>query len=260
MVADFCRTLGVPHAILTAEWAERPSKALQERARVERYRLLEGWAKSEEHGALVTAHQLDDQAETFLMRLSRGAGVRGLAAMRRVGRVPGGDLPLLRPLLGWRRSELEAVCQDAGVVPVDDPSNADGQFERVRIRHALAEADWLEPAAVVRSAANLAAADAALHWLADQVWSGSVIDNEDDIVFHPDGLPHEIRRRIVRRAVRRLATEGGGAELRGGELDRLIAALRSGQRATIRGVLCSGGQSWRFVAAPNRTRPQQQFD
>ena len=82
MVAALCERLGVPHAILTANWEEKPSTAIQERARAIRYKLLGEWARNRRLGALATAHHLDDQAETLLMRLTRGAGVRGLAGMR----------------------------------------------------------------------------------------------------------------------------------------------------------------------------------
>src|SRR5205814_1395896 len=124
--------------------------------------------------AVLTGHHLDDQAETFIMRLARGAGVRGLAAMRRLAPVPGSDVALLRPLLGWRRAELEQLCADSGLKPAQDPSNEDEQFERVRVRRALGSADWLDPAHVALSAANLAEADVALHWAMTQEWNRAV--------------------------------------------------------------------------------------
>ena len=83
MVADICTRLGAPHAILTAAWDEKPVTAIQERAREERYRLLGQWAKERKLDAIATAHHLDDQAETLLMRLARRSGVRGLAGFRR---------------------------------------------------------------------------------------------------------------------------------------------------------------------------------
>src|SRR5438874_556636 len=110
MVASACTGLGVSHAILTAEWGEKPITALQERAREERYRLLAEWTKGRGLDAIATAHHLDDQVETLLMRLSRGAGVRGLAGMRAAAVVPHSDVPLLRPLLGWRHAELEPIA------------------------------------------------------------------------------------------------------------------------------------------------------
>src|SRR3982751_2652505 len=79
MVAALCERLAVPHQILTARWDETPKAAIQERARGERYRLLGCWAEERGLAALATAHHADDQAETLLMRLVRGSGVKGLA-------------------------------------------------------------------------------------------------------------------------------------------------------------------------------------
>jgi tRNA(Ile)-lysidine synthase len=251
-VAELCERLGVPHRILTADWDEKPKTGIQERARLMRYRLLGQWARERGFAAILTAHHLDDQAETFLMRLSRGAGVKGLAGMRPIARGAGASVAVVRPLLGWRHSELEEVCAAAAVKPVHDPSNADEQFERVRIRKALADTDWLEPAAVAQSASHLAEADAALHWATDLEWRRSVTRGGGEIVYKPGEAPREIGRRIIRRALLALATEGAGVEPRGRELDQILAALRTGRRATLRGVLCTGGPEWRFTRAPAR--------
>lgn len=256
MVAELCARLGVPHTILTAKWREKPESALQERARQMRYGLLGDWARERQITALLTGHHLDDQAETFLMRLSRGAGVKGLAGMRRVTRVPGGEISVVRPLLGWRHKDLEEVCAAAGVEALQDPSNEDEQFERVRFRKALERADWLDAESVATSAMHLAEADGALHWATDIEWQRAVTREGNQIVYRPTDAPREIRRRVIRRAVLALATEGGGAELRGREIDQVIAALRMGKRATLRGVLCIGGPEWRFTRAPARRAPQ----
>ncbi|HEX3423250.1 MAG TPA: tRNA lysidine(34) synthetase TilS [Sphingomicrobium sp.] len=252
MVAQVCERLGVPHRILTASWDDKPRTAIQERARAVRYRLLGEWARERGINALLTAHHLDDQAETFLMRLARGAGVKGLAGMRRISRVRSGAIAVVRPLLGWRHSELEAVCSAAGLEAVEDPSNEDQQFERVRMRKALGEADWLDSAAVAESASHLAEADGALHWATDLEWQRAVSRAGGQISYKPSDAPREIRRRIIRRAIQALATEGRALELRGRELDQVLAALRSGRRATLRGVLCVGGAEWRFGRAPAR--------
>lgn len=250
-VARVCATLGVPHSILNIGWSKVPETAIQERARQQRYRLLGYWAEERALDALATAHHADDQAETLLMRLARGSGVRGLAAMRPRSIAPGSHLRLVRPLLTWRRAELERVCALAGLAPVDDPSNRDERFERVRIRKVLREADWLDPAAVARSAANLADADTAIDWAVRNEWKRAVQERRGDIFYQPDDIPDEIQRRIISRAVRKLATEGD-SELRGPELDRLLAEMRLGEVSTIRGVRCCGGPEWRFSAAPPR--------
>ncbi len=186
------------------------------------------------------------------MRLARGAGVKGLAGMRRLSGTPGSVFALVRPLLGWRHSELEAVCAAAKVEPAQDPSNEDEQFERVRVRKALTGADWLNPAAVAESAFHLAEADGALHWATDLEWRRAVSRTGGEIVYKPTDAPREIRRRIIRRAILALATEGGGAELRGREIDQVLAAICTGRRATLRGVLCVGGPDWHFSRAPAR--------
>lgn len=252
MVASVCAGLGIRHATLKVEWGEKPQSAIQERARGERYASLSRWMEGRGLRALVTAHHLDDQAETLLMRLNRGSGARGLAGMRADSAIPGGTGRLLRPLLGWRRSELERVCEAAGLAPAQDSSNDDEQFERVRVRRGIASADWLDPAAMAQSAAHLASADAALDWAADAEWEERVNEAADGLVYRP-AAPLEIRRRILARIVAKLATEGVG-ELRGREVDRLLSELEDGRTATLRGVRCTGGEEWRFAAAPPRKR------
>lgn len=253
MVAAVCERLGVPHQILTVEWPEKPETAIQERARMARYRLLGAWVKDNDLRVLLTGHHLDDQAETFIMRLIRGAGVKGLAGMRRVSPVPGTEIGLLRPLLGWRRSELEQLCREVDLTPAADPSNEDEKFERVRVRRGLGEADWLDPKGIALSARNLADADAALQWATIQEWNRGVTNGGGGIVYRPADAPREIRRRIARRAILKLATEGQG-DVRGPALDKVLAALVGGRKATIRGVLCAGGPEWRFTKAPPRQR------
>jgi tRNA(Ile)-lysidine synthase len=258
MVAQLCQRLEVPHTVLQVEWDVPPSSAIQELAREVRYGALAAWMRERSLGALVTGHQLDDQAETLVMRLARGSGVRGLKGMRASSRVPGHpDLKLLRPLLGWRRCELERICAAAGLEPAADPSNFDEQFERVRIRRALADADLLPPQALARSAANLAAADEALDWAAGEEWRSRVDQGEDEIRYRPSDAPAEVRRRVVSRAITRLASEGARQELRGRELDRLLAELEASRTATLRGVRCSGGTEWRFAPAGPRRRSGQ---
>ncbi len=254
MVAGLCDALEISHATLEAQWASKPETAVQERARTERYRLLSAWATERDLSAIATAHHLDDQAETLVMRLNRGGGVRGLAGIRPVSVTPGRQLPLLHPLLRWRRSELEQLCRSADVDPAQDPSNLDEQFERVRVRRGLAEASWLDVEAIAASAANLAYADEAVEWATDLEWASQVRIGNGEIVYRPLG-PGEIRRRIACRAVASLASEGEANPLRGRELDRLVETLSKRGSATLRGVLCAAADDdWRFTPAPPRKR------
>ena len=251
-VARTCEKLGIPHAILTVEWDELPTSAIQERARSARYEALSIWMRESDLSHLLTGHHLDDQAETLVMRLNRGSGVTGLAGMRPSTIVPGApDLNLVRPLLGWHRSALEAICGEAGATPSDDPSNFDPRHERVRVRQAIADAGWLDAEAVARSASNLAIANEALDWATDREWDARVTLEDASLVYSVVDAPVEIRRRVAARAIAKLATEGPD-RLRGSELDRVMNALITGRAATLRGVLCEGGKSWRFSRAATR--------
>ena len=252
MVAAACARLGVPHAILPADWPEPPATAIQERARALRYRLLGAWAAERGLAALATAHHADDQAETLVMRLNRGAGVRGLAAIRPRSRVPGSELPLLRPLLGWRRAELERICADAGLSPAVDPSNRDDHYERARVRRALEQSKLLNVEAVARSTRNLGDADRALDWAVASIAADRVRDDGDVLRVRPESLPRELRRRLLRLAFARFEA----AEPRGPELERALDALGAGATITLGGLKLEGGTDWRLTRArPRRTRP-----
>ena len=252
-VASLCGRLAVPHQIITVEWDEAPATAVQERARARRYELLGRWLRDRGLDAVATGHHRDDQAETLLMRLARGAGLRGLAAIRPSAPLPGApDLRLLRPLLGWGRDELAEICRTAGVTPVDDPSNADRRFERVRVRQLLAGDGSLDAAALATSADHLRSADEAIEWAVEREWAEAVDAGEAAVTYVPGIVPDEIRRRILARIIATVATEGD-RELRGRELDQLAESLESGGRTTLRGVLCTGGAAWRFKPAPGRS-------
>ncbi|WP_373299231.1 tRNA lysidine(34) synthetase TilS [Novosphingobium pokkalii] len=247
-VAALCARLGVPHA--TLRLTMEAGSAIQARARAARYAALAAWARAEGLVALATAHHLDDQAETLAMRLNRGAGARGLAGMRAVATVPGDPaLPLLRPLLGWRRAELAAVVRACGLDAADDPSNRDPRFERVRVRQGLAEADWIDPAGWAMSAQHLDQADAALDWAAQRLfeagWQG---DGAGGTLAVADGLPQALALRLLERVLTALDP---AAAPRGAELARWHAALAAGQVATLAGLRGEGrGAHWHFVRVP----------
>lgn len=244
LVARLCAARGIPCAVLSTHVA---GGNVQAQARMARYAALAEWAEGRGLAAVATAHQADDQAETVLMRLNRGSGVSGLAGVRERGLVPGSDMPLIRPLLGFRRAELEGIVQRAGIVPVTDPSNADDRFDRVRVRRALAGAAWIDPLAVAMSAANLAQADAALEWAAQSEWQDRVRVGEGEIAYRPHA-PRAIGLRIVERAISRL-----GGSPRGGEVARLLDKLAAGESANVAGVLASvTGEEWVFRAEPPR--------
>lgn len=245
MVADLCARLGVPHATLKVEVGEGN---VQAQARAARYAALAGWMEREGLEALATAHHADDQAETLLLRLNRGSGVAGLSGVRARGPVPQTRLPLLRPLLGWRRSDLLAIVGSAGIKPVQDPSNADDRFDRARIRKALAGADWLDVAALAQSATYLADADAALDWAAAREWNEAVSKGPMGLTYRP-----QAPRAVALRVLTRIVTELDGEAPRGSGIARLFDSLVARQPASIGNLVARAmPDGWSFTRAPKR--------
>ncbi|MFV9653789.1 tRNA lysidine(34) synthetase TilS [Pseudomonas sp. NY15366] len=163
--AQFCARLGIPLDIVRVQVA--PGASLEQAARRARYAVFAERLGSGE--VLLGAQHRDDQAETLLFRLLRGAGVRGLAAIpasRSLGRGT-----LLRPLLGCSRAELHAYAQSHGLAWVEDPSNADERFSRNFLRRQvmplLAERWPQVTASLSRSAGHLGEAQQLLEELAE---------------------------------------------------------------------------------------------
>ena len=247
-VARLCETLGVPHETLRVEVA--PGN-LQSRARAARYHALDQWMGQRSLHAVATAHHADDQAETLLMRLNRGSGLPGLAGVRPSGVVPGGRGLLVRPLLGWRKAELEALVRGAGIERIADPSNRDTRFDRVRMRRTLAGADWLDPLALARSAALLGEAEAALQFVVEATWRDGVTRRHDGWRFAVSQTDY-IRIEVVGRILAEM-----NAPAPRSEIARLVARLAGGDNASLAGVLAtpsqeSGAELWTFRPEPPR--------
>jgi tRNA(Ile)-lysidine synthase len=245
-VASICDALAVPHAVLRGDFPCEGN--LQEQARRMRYALLADWA-APRAAWLATAHQQDDVAEGLLMRLRRGAGVGGLAEMRASRPMPG-TLTLVRPLLGWRRDQLAAIVETAGLTPAEDPSNAHPRFDRSRIRALLSTTPELPPARLALAARNLRHAEDTLDWIAEREWQARSHIEDGVVSIDPAGLPYELRRRLTLRAVHHIL---GPSRWRGTGIDRLAAALDDGGTGTIAGVRARAiGGRWRFDLAPPR--------
>ncbi len=156
-VAAWCQGVGLEHRILVWD-GEKPASGIQDAARRARYKLLAEAANEIGVSTILTAHSADDQAETVFMRLARGAGPAGLGAMRAIGQIAsaaGKPVRLVRPLLSISRAQLTATVTAFGQAFVDDPSNDDPSYERIRTRAllaALGEQDILSQSELLRTA------------------------------------------------------------------------------------------------------------
>lgn len=155
-VAEVLGRSGIEHHILSWE-GPKPEKGIEEAARQARYALMSDWCRRNGIEALFTAHHLEDQAETFLMRLQRGSGLNGLCGMSEVSCLHG--LRILRPLLSVEPAVLRQYLADRGLRWVEDPSNRSDEFLRCRIRKLLpimAETAGITPRRIVQTMGILA--------------------------------------------------------------------------------------------------------
>lgn len=207
-VGRWAHDLGFAHHLLTWD-EEKPATRVQERARQARYALLAQCARRIGATAVVLAHHADDQAETILFRLTRGSGVAGLAGMARVARLE--DIALLRPLLDFRKVELEAICARAGQSFFRDPSNEDESFARARLRKLapILAAQGFGHDALLRLGARAARADAALTHCAEETLARALRRGDASCVELDAAVlreaPLEILQRVLASAMTRLA-------------------------------------------------------
>lgn len=267
-VARLARRFKIVHR--TLRWdGRKPVTGVQQAARAARYRLLGDAARKAGATHILTAHTLDDQAETVLMRMARGSGLTGLAAMARVSPLPAGgeDAPaLVRPLLGVPKSRLIATLRAAKIDYADDPSNRDPRFTRVRVRDlmgALAQ-EGLDARRLTQLARRLKRADAAIESAVDRAASELTVESTDEsaVLIWTRGfseLPSEVALRLLGRAIARMGREGP-VEL--GKLEALKSALDAGKntanerfRRTLAGAIVTRtGQQLVVERAPPRGR------
>jgi tRNA(Ile)-lysidine synthase len=253
--------LGVEHR--TMRWSgAKPATGIQEAARVARYRLLRAAARRAKARCVLTAHTLDDQAETVLFRMARGSGLAGICGMarrvriddlavgfggladatcsadagRNTGRRTAGrpdranDVVLVRPLLDLPKARLIVTLREAGITYADDPSNADPRFTRSRLRKLMPvlAGEGLTPQRLVRLARRVrrseTAHEAVVNWAAKRLGLGT--DTKKIALDSADWreIPAEIALRLLGRAI---ATIGNEGPVEFGKLEALSDALEA---------------------------------
>jgi tRNA(Ile)-lysidine synthase len=218
---------GIAHQILVRDGA-MPDRNLQEAARTARHALLEAWCRAHSCLHLLLAHHREDQAETLILRLGRGSGLDGLAAMAAV--TERDACRLLRPLLGVPRAALASYLDEKGQPWLEDPSNRADRFARVRVRRAL-EVSGASPARLALAARNLGRARAALEHEVDQLLGRAVaLEPAGFALADPDRFERAAEEVRLRALARLLTTIGGN--VRPPRLERLerLAVAFGGSR------------------------------
>jgi tRNA(Ile)-lysidine synthase len=266
--------LGVPHR--TLRWTGRkPRTGIQEAARAARYELLGQAARQIGARHILTAHTLDDQAETVLFRLARGSGITGLAAMSGSSPIPTGrneraehEVTLVRPLLGVPKVRLYATLESHGQSFAEDVSNHDPRFARPRLRQLmpLLATEGLDALRLAQIAERARRAEEALQW-ATQTCAAKIVSSRSGVgglvaaLSEFRQLPEEIALRLLGSAVAAHAAEGS-PEL--GKLEVLTAELRAlppnrsrPWRRTLAGALVTASRGGITVqsAPPRRKTP-----
>ena len=238
MVAARCAALGLSHDTLAWHWDRTGN--LQDAARAGRYALITDWAQAKGIAAVALGHTLDDQAETFLMRLARGSGVDGLAAMRADWQ---DGLRWLRPLLTVPRAELRAFLRARGLDWAEDPSNEDPRFDRVRARQVLGQLEGLglDAQRLADTAAHMRAAREALELQTQTAARQACTVQDGDVVIDLDALtaqPFDIQTRLLAHALMWVSSAEYRPRL--SALHEVLAQVMLGDRRTLHGCLLEG--------------------
>ncbi len=246
LVAAQAASLGLKHSVLNWDWDGKGN--LQAAARVGRWAAIAQWAADQPADVCcMTGHTHDDQAETVLMRLARGSGVAGLAAMQTVGATPTG-LRICRPLLQETRTDLRAWLSAQGVTWSDDPSNENTRFDRVKARgmqSVLAELG-LTADRLVQTAAYMQAARREMTDYAAMIAQTHITQTAGDVVLPATWPNHsDVAIRLFRHTLHFVG--GGDYPPRSDATLSLWQAAQNGQGGTLHGCLISvEGDNWRL--------------
>jgi len=265
-VVRCCAALGVTHEIL--RWNGWDGQGnLQDKARRVRYALMSDWAVANGIELVALGHTADDQAETFLMRLAREAGLDGLSAMSERWRV--GQTFFCRPALSVTRKDLREYLRSRGVDWIEDPSNRDDTFDRVRARKALAVLADLGISArgLSNVAHHLADVRRTLYSIVHAAAKDCVgVQSGDILIAHEKllDLQGEVARRLLQAALNWVS--GAGYAPRGSAMEHLQAAVRDGRDMTLHGCrVLFGGDEVRITREEHavideRARPGEIWD
>ncbi|WP_460274141.1 tRNA lysidine(34) synthetase TilS [Celeribacter sp. ULVN23_4] len=242
-VAEVCERLRVKHT--TLNWAGKTAKGnIQDAGRRARYGLMADWAKGQGISTIALAHTADDQAETFFMRLARASGIDGLTGMQR-RRVSDG-ITWVRPLLMQERSDLRHYLRELREVWVEDPSNEDEAYDRVKARRAMGELTKLgiDAHVVGRVMDHLSQVRSALDYATHDHALRCVREDRGDLIIDrrrfAEAAP-EVNRRLVEAGLRWISSADYGP--RGMKLQEFLSAMLRGRDATLHGVRLLGGKA-----------------
>lgn len=223
--AKILNKYNIDHIIIPWE-GEKPSSNLQEKARLARYKLLSEYCINNDISYLMTGHQQNDQAENFIIRADHGSGVYGLSGIPAISNING--VTVVRPLLNFTKQELQDFLKENKIKWIEDPSNQNNLFTRVRVRKFLNKyPEWTVKLANVSK--NLSKTKEAIEYMVNKAIS-EIVENSDQGSFIKldefNGLPQEIRFRMLSKVLQNISQEAKPA--RAERIENLINKIEQG--------------------------------
>ena len=184
------------------------NKNIQSEARKVRYSLLSSFCKKKNINVILTAHNLEDQVETFFIRLSRGSGLDGLSAMKKINKIEN-SVKLVRPLLDFKKIELIKISKIIFGKYYKDPSNKNTKYLRTRIRNLkeILETSGINYDQVIKSIKNLASSKDTLDQYFNQIYKNTVNKKKSEIMIDLkifNKINQEMKMRVFKKAIKDL--------------------------------------------------------
>ncbi|MFM2022978.1 MAG: tRNA lysidine(34) synthetase TilS [Actinomycetota bacterium] len=237
--AERLQVLGIDDVVIEKVSVKKSGDGLEAAARDARYQALEKIRKAKKAEWILLGHNLDDQAETVLLGLARGSGLRSIAGMSKIDQ----ERKLLRPLLDISRTDLRKACSDAGIGFWDDPHNEDSSFARVRVRKLAAELEKnLGPGfaqALSRTAKTAAEADEVIAELADKLIKKSLLKSGARQVSYAVPVLAKAKDAVRRKALHIICVSCGAKNVSRSQvlaLDELITNWHGQKKSSLSGI------------------------
>lgn len=237
--AERLQVLGIDDVVIEKVSVKKSGDGLEAAARDARYQALEKIRKAKKAEWILLGHNLDDQAETVLLGLARGSGLRSIAGMSKIDQ----ERKLLRPLLDISRTDLRKACSDAGISFWDDPHNEDSSFARVRVRKLAAELEKnLGPGfaqALSRTAKTAAEADEVIAELADKLIKKSLLKSGARQVSYAVPVLAKAKDAVRRKALHIICVSCGAKNVSRSQvlaLDELITNWHGQKKSSLSGI------------------------
>lgn len=236
---EILKELGINHQIISWE-GTKPKANIQEEARLARYNLLAEYCHKHNISYLATGHQKNDQAENFIIRLEHGSGVYGLSGIPKIGEF--NKIKIIRPLLSFTKQELQDFLISQNIEWIEDPSNQNEKFTRVKIRNILNQhPEWIDKLATASN--NLSKTKDCIEFFLNKSIAELVETHFSYVAIKQGGfneLPQEIRFRMLTKLLQDFSSSLKPA--RGERLENLLAKIERGNEfkaSTLSGCLIS---------------------